>query len=246
MPKDRPIIFHARSIKGILSGRKTQTRRIMKPQPPEWCTEFGYTAFTPDASISGRGRYEGEPAEKFFKCRYGKRGDRLWVRETWQPLRTQTAEEQSRVAAILERFRSGQVKDIVGEAMAMSSVGRSGELTYLYAADFGDWAYHVDSDLRPWKPSIHMPRVASRFILDVVSIRVERVQDISEKDALAEGLIRNTVGWWLGQERPDADQHSPQFGYHAPAFAQLWDDTNGKGAWQRNDWVWVIEFKRCQ
>lgn len=113
--KERPILMNARSVKGILSGQKTQTRRIMKPQPPEWCTEFGYTAFTPQSHISGRGRHEGEPSE-----------------------------------------------------------------------------------------GIDLPCGALPCL----------VTDIS---------------------RP-----------YACGFARSWDETNGKGAWQRNDWVWAVSFRRVE
>src|SRR5690348_12362489 len=83
--RERPILFSAPMVRALLAGTKTQTRRAVTPQPPEWCTEFGYTAFTPTGSISGRGRYGNDgPAEKFFRCPYGIAGDRLWVRETWR------------------------------------------------------------------------------------------------------------------------------------------------------------------
>jgi hypothetical protein len=76
--------MHAESVRGILEGRKTQTRRIVKPQPAEWIREWGYTCFTPAGHISGRGSYGDQgPAEKFYRSPYGMPGDRLWVRETW-------------------------------------------------------------------------------------------------------------------------------------------------------------------
>lgn len=84
---------------------------------------------------------------------------------------------------------------------------------------------------RIWKPSIHMPRWASRITLEVTGVRVERLQDISEADAIAEGA-------------PWAACGAPQEGSHKAGFAQLWESINGSNSWSTNPWVWVIEFKR--
>jgi hypothetical protein len=80
--KERPILFSAPMVRAILEGRKTQTRRVVK-DVPEWCREWGYTTFTPAGSISARGPVTDNIGEKFFPLKYGQRGDRLWVRETW-------------------------------------------------------------------------------------------------------------------------------------------------------------------
>jgi hypothetical protein len=79
-----------------------------------------------------------------------------------------------------------------------------------------------------WKPSIHMPRWASRITLEVVSVRVERLQDISRVDAIAEGCC-------------DPDSSTPKL-----AFEMLWQSINGPGSWEANPWVWVVEFKRIE
>jgi hypothetical protein len=250
--KIRPILMHARSIAGILAGRKTQTRRIVKLElsPKEhtaWLRGDGLWQW-----MTGIVNHEANTA----RCPFGFAGDGLWVRETWQPIRMQTAKERAKVTAILKRFQAGKVKDIVGEAMAMGAVGRSGKIKYLYAADFGDWAYDPDSDLRPWKPSIHMPRAASRLSLEVANIRVQRVQDISADDVIAEGVeipvsakgspllcisdaVENHKLW-------DDPKKATAYDWLSGYFALLWEQTNGKGSWARNDWVWVVDFKRIQ
>lgn len=189
--KERPILMHARSIKGILEGRKWQTRRIVKSQP------------LPGESICQvvRGKHEwvigclrdSENAWMPVKCPYGKHGDRLWVRETWR----------------------------IGHLLGM-----------MYRADYAS----ADSpEILKWKPGIHMPRSASRLTLEITDIRVERVQDISIEDVFAEGIDK-PANWpdLAGAQRHGIKQY----------FQQLWNETNGKGAWEHNDWVWVISFKR--
>ena len=112
------------------------------------------------------------------------------------------------------------------------------------------WAYHPDfpestqrvifradqeceHDVERWRPSIFMPRWASRITLEITSVRVEPLKDISEADAIAEGA-------------PWAACGSPQEGSHNAGFAQLWETINGHGSWDANPWVWAIEFKRVK
>lgn len=84
----------------------------------------------------------------------------------------------------------------------------------------------------PWTPSIFMPRKLSRIDLEIEAIRVERLQDISEEDAKAEGV-----------EMPDGIEEPPDFWSYKQEYEYLWEDINGKGSWAANPWVWVIEFK---
>lgn len=193
--KERPIIFSGPMVKAILDGKKTMTRRVVNPQPPEWCIEFGYTCFTPKGKISGRGIYQDEgPAEKFFKCPYGVPGDRLWVRETFQ------------------------------------CRGDNPQITpddYIYRAD-GEKLPH---EWMRWYPSIHMPHWASRILLEIKAVRVERLQDITPHDAHCEG--------WPGMEVCGL--------YPQTWFEHLWRSINGKKhTWADNPWVWVIEFERVK
>jgi hypothetical protein len=200
--RERPLLFSAPMVRAILEGRKTQTRRLIEPQPPEWIDKFGYTAFTPPGHISGRGYWKGVPgdegpAEKFFRCPHGAAGDRLWVRETW---------------------RCGN-----------TGVGKMDSVHY-----------RADADESPapgqWKPSIFMPRWASRITLEVTGVRVERLSDISEEDARAEGVELNPKAMYMGA----ATMAPRRF-----EFAKLWDSINGKrAAWASNPWLWVIAFRR--
>lgn len=198
--KERPILMHARSIKGILEGRKTQTRRIVKSQPPSgWDRHCWF-----DAPLYGW-TLEPELAQEWHKvrCPYigdeGLNGDRLWVRETW---------------------RLGKMRGL------------------MYRADYTA----ADSpEMLKWRPSIFMPRAASRLTLEITDIRVEQVQYISESDCRAEGLVRSEHGWYGGS----GSVTDPGNYFHVArnAFGHLWNETNGKGAWDRNDWVWAISFK---
>lgn len=186
--KARPILMHGRSVQNLLAGRKTQTRRIVKPQPHHF-GEHGLCFSRPDYP----GVYDclwGPPLiEK--RSPYGQPGDLLYVRETW-------ADEGDWIA---------------------------------YKADRRDEDGCLDPPGIKYRPSIHMPRWASRITLYLSDVRVERVQEISEDDAIAEGCFHGRGG---GMADPSqlAECH----------FPTLWDDTNGRGDWDRNDWVWVLEF----
>lgn len=133
-------------------------------------------------------------------CPYGQPGDRLWVRETW-------------------------ARDSEDDAL-------------FYRADVGsgneadEWQRNIDDGANGyrWRPSIHMPRDVSRITLEVTGVRVERLQEIGEVDARAEGA-------------PWAACSSPQVGSHKAGFAQLWEGINGAESWSANPWVWVIEFE---
>jgi hypothetical protein len=143
------------------------------------------------------------------RCPYGQPGDRLWVRETWRPL------------AIIEGRCAGN------SCVEFPDGGQK----------YRDGAYYdpsnhdnFDPAARKWKPSIHMPRWASRITLEITAVRVERLQEISEADAIAEGY-----------ESDPAPNDFP-----LPWLWQLWESINGPGSWALNPWVWVVEFKRVQ
>lgn len=218
--KERPILFSGPMIRAILEGRKTHTRRIVKPQPPEG--ESITCEFYHPLRIDRKGiEYPGEMQFGAWsegwdaKYPYGQPGDRLWVRENgWQ-----------------------RPNDISQRLM------REGADT---------WApYYYDADLSPadheqfklWRfkrrPSIHMPRWASRITLDIAGVRVERLQDISEADAIAEGV----------DQFKDGDVYYPPGNgdlcvqFPITAYRCLWEYINGPGSWDANPWVWVIEFK---
>lgn len=172
-----------------MDGRKTQTRRVIKPQPAS------VTATAKDGWCFSHGEF----GHKSIYCPYGQPGDRLWVRETWAP-DVELGEERDGLS-------------IYGVAY------RERDENYL--------------DEVKWRPSIHMPRWASRITLEVTDVRAERVQDISIDDILAEGI-----------ERDDSDsQYWRENTGHR--FVELWNFINEKRgySWASNPWVWVVEFK---
>jgi len=206
--------MHARSINGILEGRKTQTRRIVKPSV-KGCTVGSYTNGNPLDNEVVNVQEDGDPWTD-IKCPYGQPGDRLWVRETWA---------------------MNDVEYGWGSIPKTRPPG-FGEITYRADGEWKDQFEELDGDIPPWRPSIFMPRWASRLTLKITGIRVERVQDISDVDCEAEGCRPSTEGDghdWLRTEN----------GWHR-TFRQLWDDTNGAAAWDRNEWCWCIAFKRIQ
>jgi hypothetical protein len=192
-------------VRAILEGWKTQTRRIVKPQPEwdgKWFSWNGHAPGSKYGACAGNGLHV-LPAMA-TNCKYGVPGDRLWVRETF-----------AHQAAEYEWSASNSIPVVPAETW--------------YRADFADAESH--NKTMPWKPSIHMPRSASRITLEVTGVRVERLQDISEADARAEGVDRHAPG-----EIADV-------AYRAP-FRSLWGDINGAGSWDANPWVWVVEFQR--
>lgn len=242
--------MHKRSIVGILENRKRQTRRIINlratgPNPPNDYYDF----YKGDKWVGALGaEWKGAPVTFSMKCPYGQPGDRLWVREAWQQYRANSEKQDEAIRKSIARIQSGESNDIVAEVLGWSRA--DGERRVLYAADFGDWAYDVDSDLKPWKPSIHMPRWASRLTLEITGIRVERVQDASIADIIAEGvrIPVNEKGHPLIQLTGNAPHLAKwpktEDKYLRYYWSILWCDTNGKGAWDRNDWCWVVDFKR--
>lgn len=220
---ERPILFSAPMVKAILAGRKTVTRRVAKPQPPDWVTEFGYSIFTAPGMISGRGNHpEHGPAEASLKRRWEK-GDRLWVRETWG-LR-----------------RHYDVTDWLRDSMKDRKVAAS-EWALDYCAD---WDTHQEACF--WRPSIFMPRWASRITLEVIGVTVERLQEITEEQAKAEGVT--PLGPSLGaDQRIAGEDRGRTQGTHpyTLAYAVLWDELNADRGfgWVTNPWVWSIGFRR--
>lgn len=227
--KERPILMHSRSINGILEGRKTQTRRIMKVQPQpnvetwDWAWPLPGKKTTPGSKTYWRNDCAPNQRISTFYSPYGPSGDRLWVRETWGIFSV-----DSGTVSIGFKQRIPEGKTIADTDGGLNVLNVDAEIV--------KWSeLRINTD--KWRPSIFMPRWASRLSLEITGIRVERVQDISEADAKAEGVQLSDE--WTGC----ADDLS---GYYREAFQFLWDDTNGKGAWDRNDWTWVVDFKRIR
>lgn len=233
-------------MRAILAGRKTVTRRVVKGLPATICS----AAALPESSYKWRfADFGGVIIDR--ACPYGwpprplEPPDRLWVRETWQLYRDDTPEQREAIRRSIERIQGGASRDIVTEVSNWTLP--AGERKVLYAADFGEWAYDVDSDLKPWKSPLLMPRWASRILLRITDIRVERLQDITEEGAIAEGVERVTsvgpcraIGWrdYSG---------GPGFFNARDSCATAWNKINGKKApWESNPFVWVISFERIK
>ncbi len=218
----RPMIFTGESVRAILAGRKTQTRRLVDMRVPmdyigprgegDDPTNWGYEADDGMWYVLGRGH-----ADRFdhgyisIRAPHGEPGGRLWVREThtFCP-KTPSMKRWSHTPE---------------------------EARVLYAADgdiklsgpYGMWS-------PKWRPSIHMPRWASRIDLEIVNVRVERLHEITEEDARAEGFTADDISK-VGVPARSARQK----------FCELWDAINGKRAtWVSNPFVWAYEFKRVQ
>ncbi|MBB4345174.1 ASCH domain-containing protein [Rhizobium leguminosarum] len=217
---ERPILLKAHDVRGILDGRQTQLRRIVKRQPEDG------RVMKPRRNRAGnvvwmswKGKPENaDPVTGIYgagwdlcKCPYGERGDRLWGRETWT--------------------------DNQGNSCPMYRA----DLPLFIPADrteFGDDVQMNPEDYT-WTSSVHMPRWASRILLEIVSVRVERLQDISRKDAAAEGVcLRDEDKPWPKWCRPDK--------WPEENFLRLWDSIHGEMSHMANPWVWVVEFKRVE
>ena len=226
--KERGMIFNAEMVRAILDGRKTQTRRPVK---------FPVHDKNLGCELAGNELAGELSAGNYLNSAFGKPGDRIWVRETFQgPLVHEELFEE--YSAYPEKFETPEYCE--------------------YAADGGVRPEYCDLDdnLRHgWRPSIHMPRWASRILLEITDVRVERLNAISPEDAESEGLERtNFTGF--GDEpglpsypEPDVyfDPLKKQWKEYPPeAFAGLWESIYGEGSWKANPWVWVISFKRVE
>lgn len=245
--KERPILFNAKMVRAVLAGHKTQTRRVIdwKKVARQSGTTKGNLAWS--TLLDGWAVFDGNGDADIceVRCPYGKVGDRLWVRETWRVYSWHEAEPvviQTRDELTHETSDEGSDQDY--EEWYERMVIQSGEDMEKAGATINDTTGEYDWDGENeelptrWRPSIYMPRWCSRINLEIVNIRVERVQDITAEDALAEGIHPVVT---------DNKGHS----YHRSQFMHLWDSINvnrnaGAYSWYKNPWVWVIEFKRIE
>lgn len=217
--KERSILFSGAMVRALLAGTKTQTRRVVKLKPHQQIEER-------DDGTPWPWMYDGErDADAWMACPYGQPTDRLWVRETWY----------------CDDYRVQRGPYVKPNDMDLDEARDDG--TLIYRASSGDRPYEAEQPV--WRPAIHMPRWASRITLGITSVRVERLQDISEADAQAEGAT----------PIPDHCDHvrlacadigcsGPQ--PHRLGFRAIWQDINGPTSWDANPWVWVVEFERVK
>lgn len=253
--KERPILFSGPMVRAILDGRKTQTRRVIKLG-----REFGPST-TPGYDWHWRGTSRGAPTKGTWQdmrtsdvlalCPYGKVGERLWVREKHQ-WSFGDADKIDESEMVREAYRAKQEKR------------RPNGATVHYAAtDKLPWIIDPEGRELGWKPSIHMPRWASRLTLEITDIRVQRLQEISVKEVFAEGVqipvsaSGSPMLQITGKCSPD--DYLPEgaiekgtlklkdkTAYIRAHFASLWDTINSKGSWEANPFVWALSFRRVE
>jgi hypothetical protein len=206
-------------IRALLDGKKTQTRRIVKSQPQGrllGLLERPIRSMADEPVLRAWfGASEAENSSKEVTCPYGKPGDLLWIREAFIDDRD---EYDYALSSAAPYYKGAGI---------------------IFRAD-------VDSDSDPaegWKPSIHMPRWASRVTLELIEVRVERLWDISEADALAEGVNIQLPMF-------DAEQYDAagmKGNVYREQYRKVWESINGLDSWDANPWVWALSFDvhRC-
>jgi len=202
-PKTTGVPFKPEMVRALRAGRKTMTRRLVKPQPPEWIDEFGVFDSTPRGCVTGRGTCATRPRELHIKAPYGGVGDRIYVKEATY------------------RDADGMARYVADGAAVMCEWGPV------------PWA---------WKPStlasMFMPRWAARDYRSIVGLRIERLNEISEADAMAEGVKRLAARYVVPGSVPVAYAELT----HRDFFRDLWESINGRGSWDYNELVWVYSL----
>ena len=204
--KERPILFSERMVRALLTGRKTQTRRILKLRDPSETysvvDDSGGSLWPASADEYGQWHRD--------LCPYGCPGDRLWVRETWSPDHARTYPHYPIVYRAEGYPTPADVRESKGQTQTHEQLGNF-----------------------RWRPSIFMRREHCRITLELTAVRVERLQAISEADAVAEGF----------NEQSFRDGRGVESARHG--FRTLWGKINGKRpgcTWEDNPWVWVVSF----
>ncbi|MCL0109749.1 hypothetical protein M2T33_08940 [Klebsiella pneumoniae] len=248
--KERGMIFNGEMVRAILDGRKTQTRRIMKLQPKPSKSrpgDFWFSSKKLESMVHVSDLAPGNsPIADYHLfiqehcCPFGAVGDRMWVRETFQgPLF-----DYEQMEAYLEDRSKFETPEFCQ-----------------YAADGKPAPEYYDADdnlHHGWRPSIHMPRWASRILLEITSVRVERLNAISEEDAQSEGVhtevwdqtvvARNyaAIDEFFQFWSEDMPHYVEMNQLYRSSFRSLWESIYGAENWLANPWVWVIEFKRVE
>ncbi len=230
--KERPILFSAPMIRALLAGTKTQTRRIVNPQPEldlVWDSGYHWPSKLCQSMVTIDEMRSLGP--------YGRHGDRLWCRETWA-----SADPGQQIVAYRANgqsgawFHDGERRFFLHHGWVLGAAANDQEGKWFGLGKYGG----------KWRPSIFMPRWASRLTLEIATIRVERLQDISEDDARAEGVrpFFEVYDCFGPDQRICTGELARDFPYRA-SYACLWDEINGDRAlWNTNPWVWVIAFKK--
>lgn len=232
--REIPLLMNGPMVRATLAGHKTNTRRdIIRLSGFGKITQFGrsdtpgYDWHFRDSAMRWHDLFHDQVMKA---CPYGQPGDRLWVRETWQAWHRTSYE--------YDEWEPVSVKEATAAMKDQNCVLGPTCDSIQYRA--------TSKSMGPWTPSIHMPRWACRILLEVTGVRVERLQDISEADCWAEGIEEVDgslddlkiveLAKRMGRCVDDA----------APTFAALWESISGRGTWDANPWVWVVEFRRIK
>ena len=233
--KSTPILFNSAMVCAILSGEKTQTRRIVKLKGNDGIqSDHSLWRYLEVDSMSGNQIESNKQGMHFWQhtedivrlikeqCPYGQVGDQLWVRETFCSNDKNVAGYKADATCGAFGFDGDGNKIFVKHGYILDAE------SYLDNFEDGCSTYGIGAFGGKWKPSIHMPRWLSRITLKITNIRVERLNEISDDDALKEGIDRTNTSI---------------AGYAKERFKRLWESINGAGSWSANPWVWVIEFE---
>ncbi|ELZ9401814.1 hypothetical protein PJ699_004774 [Klebsiella pneumoniae] len=198
---ERGMIFNGEMVRALLDGRKTQTRRPIKWKQTRF-TEIGERE---DGSKWPWSEDAEHACDFWHPCPFGAVGDRIWVREAFRV-----------------HSRATDVATLVYKASERNSWTEQTRRVPVAVCN-------KPATPEKWTPSLHMPRWASRILLEITGVRVERLRSMSQDDARAEGVIAASGPMEAGL-----------------AFRELWDSIYGEESWKANPWVWVIEFKRVE
>lgn len=233
MKKEIPILFNTDMLSAILDGRKTMTRRgsglkEINKSPDSWSWGDAHGGAAPyNMYVDAHGLwfvFWNAGTAKYIKCPYGKPGDVLYVREKTRKYLNEQYEE------VLEYATDDTTPLVMHDGDGFTMYRKDGSEKYI-----------------PWKPGIHMPKSAARIWLEVVSVRVEQLHNISHEDAVNEGIYKEWDGshhWYRNYLRNDVKDEAYMM-MNAPrsSFKTLWKSINGIESWNANPWVWVVEFK---
>lgn len=219
----KPMLFNTEMVRAILDGRKTCTRRVIKPQPQ---SRLCYTYAGSHKGCIGKWTYPNRGAHEF------------WGEEYRLP-------ENIKDEELSKQWNPPYHTD---DILYVRETWKKAPNGYYY---YEDWQRNDIADVTKWKPSIHMPKEAARIWLKVTDVRVERLQDITPKRAESEGvgnLFYDDIGYG---EKNYGTEVDPEYGIAKEQFAWLWESTIKKSdldryGWDANPWVWVIEFERCE
>lgn len=228
--KERPILFSTPMVQAILKGTKTQTRRVVKPQP-EFVADG--IPFKMSGTIPAKGGLPAQNVNTPIACPYGSIADVLWVRE--------------------EHYRFGHwehdnTKKRKSGRQAWKFVPDTDEIRYSDnpPSEYRKGRHHKDPSTPAWHRRLarFMPKAAARILLEITNVRVERLQQISAQDAIAEGIdYRYDEETGYSYKHYTKDKYGPS---PVHSFQTLWHSINGEQSWNYNPWVWVVEFKRIK